>query len=288
MPAPRDPGKNELPNTYFVQAREKKKELHRLTIQGHMLTTAMGGPLPEQADPAAFRDVLDMACGPGDWVFDAAEAYPTMSLVGIDISQHLIDYASAQATSQRLTERVSFRVMDVLGPLNFSNESFDLVNMRLGSGFVRTWDWPRLLNESWRILRSGGTIRLTDSSATQESNSAAVTELFEMFMRALFQSGHLFTHESAGLIAHLGRLLTQYGYQQVQTKPYALEFRAGTPEGKKYYEDLAHFHLLKPFLQKWGMRGEDFDRVYQQALEDAQQSNFWLTWNFLTAWGTKP
>jgi hypothetical protein len=33
MPAPRDPGRNELPSTYFVQAREKKKELRCLTIQ---------------------------------------------------------------------------------------------------------------------------------------------------------------------------------------------------------------------------------------------------------------
>jgi ubiquinone/menaquinone biosynthesis C-methylase UbiE len=287
MPVPRDPGKNELPSTYFVRDKEKREELRRLTVQGRMLTMAMGGPLPEQADPTIFRNVLDMACGPGDWVIDAASTYPTMSLVGIDISQLMINYASAQAGIQRLTGRVAFRVMDVLGALDFPNASFDLVNMRLGVSFMRTWDWPKLLNESWRILRPGGTLRLTDSVATQESNSAAVTELFEMFMHALFQAGHLFTHESTGLTAHLARLLTQYGYQQVQTKPYALEFRAGTPEGQTYYEDLKHFHTIRPFLLKWGIRGEDFEKVYQQALKDAQQSDFWLIWHLLSAWGIK-
>lgn len=287
MPAPRDPGKNELPSTYFVQDKEKREELRRLMIQGHMLTTAMGGPLPEQPEPTVFRNVLDMACGPGDWVIDAAEAYPGMSLTGIDISQLMISYASEQAGMRRLTDRVSFRVMDVLEALDFPNESFDLVNLRLGVSFMRTWDWPKLLNECWRILRPGGTLRLTDSVATQESSSAAVAELFEMFMYALFQSGHLFAHENTGLTAHLARLLTQRGYQQVQTKSYALEFRAGTPEGQAYYEDLAHFHTIRPFLQKWGIRSEDFERVYPQALHDAQQSDFWLIWHLLSAWGIK-
>lgn len=288
MPNPRNPGKNERPSTYFVEDRERREELVRLMIQGRMLTTAMGGSLPEQTDPGSFQQVLDVACGPGDWVIDTALAYPAMSLVGVDISQLMINHAGSEALAHQLTDRVSFHVMDALAALEFTDESFDLVNQRLGVSFMRTWDWSKLLGEFLRITRPGGTIRLTDSVATQESNSAAVTQLFMFFMDALFRAGHLFAHESAGLTAHLAPLLTRYGCQQVQTRSYVLEFRGGTPEGDAYYQDLVHFQTLRPFVQKWGVRLEDFDAAYRQSLEDARQDQFWLRWHLLSAWGIKP
>ena len=57
------PGK-EQPSTYFVQDRSNKEELQRLQIQDHLLTTAMGGVLPEQPDTLHFERVLDIGCGP--------------------------------------------------------------------------------------------------------------------------------------------------------------------------------------------------------------------------------
>jgi ubiquinone/menaquinone biosynthesis C-methylase UbiE len=287
MPTARQPGKNERPSTYFVQEREKREELTRLTIQGRMLTLALGGPLAEQTDPTSFQRVLDVACGPGDWVIDTALAYPAMSLVGIDISQLMIDSASAEAVAHHLSDRISFRVMDALAPLEFPDASFDLVNQRLGSSYLRTWEWLKLLSEFVRITRPGGTIRLTDSVVGQESNSAAATHLFVLLRETLFRAGHLFEQESTGLTAHLAPLLTRHGCQDVQVKTSVLEFRGGTPEGEAYYQDLVHFQTLRPFLQKWGVRQEDFDAAYHQALEDARQSQFWIRWRLLSAWGTR-
>jgi hypothetical protein len=63
MPTARKPGKNERPSTYFVQEREKREELTRLRIQGHMLTRAMGGPLPEQTDPPLFNGCSMLRAG---------------------------------------------------------------------------------------------------------------------------------------------------------------------------------------------------------------------------------
>ncbi len=48
MPTSRNSGKGELPNTYFVQDKSNEIELMRLTIQDRLLTTGMGGVLPEQ------------------------------------------------------------------------------------------------------------------------------------------------------------------------------------------------------------------------------------------------
>jgi hypothetical protein len=56
---------NEYASTYYVPEGQSEQELVRLRIQGQMMTQAMGGPLPEQADPRSLRRVLDIACGPG-------------------------------------------------------------------------------------------------------------------------------------------------------------------------------------------------------------------------------
>lgn len=288
MSAPPEPRKTEQPSTYFVQDKEKQEELERLDIQDHMITKSMGGVLAEQPDPTLFRRVLDVACGPGGWTIDAALAYPALSLIGIDISQRMIEFARTQAAAHQLSDRVEFHVMDALRMLEFPDKYFDLVNMRLGSSFLRTWDWPKLLSEFLRVTRPGGVVRITDSQVVQQSTSPALTQIFEMFVRAFYRAGHFFAEESTGLTAHLPRLLTRYGYNQVQTKVYALEYRPGTPAWQAYYGVLEHSQTMFPFLKKWGCAPENLTEVYQQVLVDARQSSFHVTWNLTTAWGTKP
>src|SRR4051812_5369301 len=114
MPTPFDRRVNDNPSTYMVQDRKNKKELTRLTIQDRMITTKMGGVLPEQTDPTTFSRVLDVGCGIGSWAIDAARTYPMMSLVGVDISQRMIEYAQTQASAHQVSDRVEFHVMDAL------------------------------------------------------------------------------------------------------------------------------------------------------------------------------
>lgn len=287
MPESPKPHKTELASTYFVQEKQSKEELVRLTIQDQMLTRSMGGVLPEQA--TVFQRVLDIGCGSGSWAIEMAQTYPTSSLIGIDISQRMVSYATEQAREHKVSDRVEFRVMDVLQPLDFPGAFFDLVNLRFGVSFMRTWDWLNVLNELLRVTRSGGVIRLTETEIINRSDSSALTQLDEIFLCALFRSGHLFQEETTGITANLVGLLTQYGCQQIQTRAYALEYRAGTPEGQAYYQDIAHaFQTLRPFLQKWGCTPKEYATIYQQALDDIQQSDFRVIWNLLSAWGKKP
>ncbi len=287
MSSPHGSHKTEQPNTYFVQDRQSKEELTRLTIQERLVTTAMGGVLAEQADPSIFRRVLDIGCGPGGWIVEAAQTYPTMSLVGIDISQRMIDYAHAQAAAHNVADRIELRVMDALRTLDFPSATFDLVNLRFGVSYIRTWDWPRLLGEIMRVLRPGGVIRLTEPEIIQHSNSVALTRLYEMLLCALYRSGHLYAQESNGLTVHLEPLLTRYGCQQVAAKTCTIAYQGGTEEGQSYYEATKQ-GTLGPFIQKWGCAPENYDDLFQQALNDMQQPTFHITWNILTVWGTSP
>jgi ubiquinone/menaquinone biosynthesis C-methylase UbiE len=282
--------KKEYASTYYVQGKHNNQELVRLTIQGQMMTEAMGGLLPEQADPSRFRRILDIACGPGEWVIATAKAYPTMSLTGIDINRNMIQYAQQQALSLHLEDRVSFHIMDALLILEFPPDYFDLVNLRCCVGFMRTWEWPKMINEMLRVTRPGGVVRITDAEAGHISyTSPALMQFGERFQSALFQAGHLFEPTASGLTAHLASLLEQHGCHTVQTRTYCMTYQANTPSGQAFYEDMQRgFQTLYPFILKWGYRikTDDYDALCQQALTEIQQSNFQATWNLLTAWGT--
>ena len=175
--------------------------------------------------------------------------------------------------------------MDALRPLTFPPASFDLVNLRLGVSFVRTWDWPRLINELQRVTRPGGTIRLTECDSA-ESTSPAQTRFAQLLHEALYEAGNCFSAKKDGLTSELAPLLRRYGLAEVQTQEHLLIYRAGTPESRLFAEDTQYlFRALRPFLQKWATFPADYDALYQRALMEMQQGDFQATWKFVTAWG---
>src|SRR5262245_10589315 len=128
-------------NTYTVPDRFSQENLERLLIHDRMFTSAMGGVLPEQPDPARISSVLDIGCGPGGWLIAAAYASPHRSrLVGVDINEKMIDYAQAQTQALQLADRVAFHQMDGLRPLAFPAAHFDLINERFAMPWLRTWE----------------------------------------------------------------------------------------------------------------------------------------------------
>ncbi len=277
---------SESPSTYMVQDRQNRDELLRLTIQDHMFNTAMGGVLAEQEEPARFKKVLDVGCGTGSWVIEAARIYPTMSLVGIDISQSMIDYANTQAQAQEVAKRVTFQRLDALVLPGIADRSFDLINLRFGISYLRLWDWPQVMREMVRVARPGGIIRLTDAEIIHPGNSVALQKLCEMFLLALYRSHHLSAQDPTGIIPYLPTFLAQQHCQDIQTRPYVLHYRAGTTTGEAFYQDAMYiFRTIRPFLHKWGAMTPDYDDLYQQMLTDIKQPGFCARINFSTVWG---
>jgi ubiquinone/menaquinone biosynthesis C-methylase UbiE len=289
MTLPPKPRREER-GTYTVPERFSKEELDRLLVHDEMFTSAMGGVLPEQSDPTRFQQVLDIGCGPGGWLFKAAQTYPTMSrLVGVDINEKMLNYARMQVKALHLDDRMEFHQMDALCRMDFPDESFDLVNERFGTSWLRTWDWPPFLQECQRLTRPGGVIRITEFTIETESNSPALVRLGQLAIDAFYQAGHLFTAQSDGVTKELARLLYRHGLQDVQTHAYALEYRAGTREGQFFAEDWKRlFRGVEPFLRKWTRIPDNYEDIYQQMLQEMQQPDFVVVSRPLTAWGTRP
>jgi ubiquinone/menaquinone biosynthesis C-methylase UbiE len=248
----------------------------------------MGGVLPEQPDPTRFSRVLDVGCGTGSWLIELARVVPTCSsLVGVDVSRPFVEDARAQAEAAHVSDRVEFQVMDALRMLEFPRNSFDLVNHRFGQGWLRTWERRKLLEEYQRVIRPGGVIRLTETDAW-ESSSPALHALTELAVAAAFQAGHLFALRRDGMTAELVRLLKRSGLEQVQMRASCLQFRAGTPEWRSFFEDIRLLYRTGvPFLRKWTRVPEDYEQIYQQMLAEMQQPEFVATMGVLTAWGTR-
>lgn len=293
---PTDP-RRQYPSTYFAD-RSNQDEMTRLAVQDQMITTGMSGVLPEQPDPTIFQRVLDVGCGTGGWLIEAAKTCPTMTrLVGVDVNSRVIEYARAQAEAEQVHGRVEFQAMDALIILEFPKGYFDLANVRFATSFMRTWNWPRLLGELQRITQPGGVIRLTEIERVYSSSPASI-RLLEMAGGAFYKAGHLFsegkTEDSLsqgtiGVASDLARLLLQYGVQNIQTHASLLEFRAGTPAGQSFAEDLRlGFRTMIPFMRKWSRLPDNYETLYQEMLRDMQQPDFVANWNLLTTWGTKP
>lgn len=275
-------------NTYVIDS-ESAAEMARLMRQDHLLTRGMGGLFPEGFDLSQVQDILDIACGPGGWVQEIAFAHTDIEVTGVDISERMIAYAQAQAQAQRLPN-AHFQVMNALKPLEFPDNSFDLVNTRLIVAFMLPEVWPTFVRECQRILRPGGILRLTDLEWGL-SNKIAFERISDQFNQALHKAGQSFSPNGThmGILPMLRRFVSDAGFANIGQKAHVIDFSYGLEAHEGFYHDLAAaFKLLQPFISKEGIASpEELDETYQQALREMTEEDFCGIWVLLTVWGYK-
>jgi len=256
-----------------------------------VITKGMGGTLAEQADLTKIKRVLDIPCGPGGWALEVAREHPEMEVTGIDISESMIHFAKALATS-RGYGNARFMVMDVKQPLAFADASFDLVNERTLYGVMGPGEWPQLLAECKRILRPGGILRLTELEAPV-STSPALNEFWYLHTRAFYKLGRSFSVDERhiGITPVLKRLLRDAGFQDVRHHGHVMDISAGTADFEGFFRNFVYvFELVKPFMLKIeGLTTEqEWKRLYQQMQAEMLASDFCGLWTYVTAWGEAP
>ncbi len=116
------------------------------------------------SDYVKDKEVLDVACGNGygsDYLFHWGKA---KSVIGVDISEEAVKYAS----SHYGTRNLSFMVCDATR-LQFDDESFDVVVSFETVEHIR--DHEQFMLEVRRVLRPGGTLVISTPNKKYESRN---------------------------------------------------------------------------------------------------------------------
>ena len=274
----------------YILGKDSGPEMARLMDQDRLLTQGMGGLLAERNDISTMHDILDIACGPGGWTLDVAYTHSHINVVGIDMSQRMVEYAHTKAWAQGL-DNVSFRIMNVLEPLDFPDNSFDLVNARFLVGFMPRSGWSAFVQECKRITRPGGIVRLTEFDEPGTTNSTAFEAWKELTFRATRKGGFTSSPDghNYGIMPLLGRFLRDCGLQDIGQRAHVVDFSAGTEAYETMYQNCSvAFQLVQPFLLKMEIAPqEELDQLYQQMLLEMMRDDFCAIWSYLTVWGQK-
>jgi len=279
----------------YIADPENPAEMSRLTEQDRLVTAGMGGLFPELGNtlPSTIVNIMDVGCGPGAWVLDTAFSFPDREVIGIDISEIMINYARARAKTQGLNNAI-FMNANILEPLEFADGEFDLVNCRFAVGFLHRDKWPDVLREFCRVLRPGGTLRLTEPLNFGDTNSPAINRLAQMLCQLFHLRGYGFASQvdapyTYGIINILPDLLTTACCDNIKTNQYVLDISYGTVfHGMQIKNYELVFDLLQgQFFQHGLITKEDFDVVIDRVRFEGQKEDFRGTWQHVTAWGQK-
>jgi ubiquinone/menaquinone biosynthesis C-methylase UbiE len=123
------------------------------------------------------REVLTVGCGIGISCAYIAKRFGC-HVVGVDISEKMIDWSRQRAHEERVEDKVEFRVADILD-LPFEADRFDAVIVESVIAFVS--DKARAIQECRRVTKPGGYVGLNESLFTE----APTPEVSELVRREL-------------------------------------------------------------------------------------------------------
>ncbi len=126
-------------------------------------------------EPEAPQTLLDIATGTGDFAILAARMLNLSQIVGVDISEGMMEIGRQKVKNEGLDKTISFKKEDCLN-LSFPEGSFDAVTAAFG---IRNFsDLDRGLREMCRVLRKGGCLSIVELS---QPKSFPMRQLFKLY-----------------------------------------------------------------------------------------------------------
>lgn len=275
---------------YYPIDVEQAEEVDRQVRLGQLIARHID-LLPPQLSLTEGQVILDLGCGAGGWVLDMGRAHPDCQIVGIDVSPHIITYATLAARIQRLTN-VQFIAADACQSLPFTEASFDVIHGRFLPSFILSNYWPILLAECRRLLRPGGVICSTESENLGIVTSPALTRYNTLIVDYLRRGKRCFTEEGPnfGITAVQAHLLSKSGFDRISQRVHELNYSIGTlahPAAVDNYA--AMMKLLVPALLREKIAPqEELTRLYTRALAEMHVDDFCGIALFQMVWGYKP
>lgn len=144
----------------MTSSPDKEVKLSYFDLQGYWgFTKHMGGlnatnKLLKMCYVTKDRYVLVVGCGAGITPIYIAKEYGC-KVVGVDISQKMIEWSKKRVKRENLESNVDFKVADAQ-KLPFNDETFDAVICESVNAFIE--DKSGVMNEYYRVTKPGGYI----------------------------------------------------------------------------------------------------------------------------------
>ena len=105
--------------------------------------------------------ILDVATGTGDFAFESLKILKPSKIIGVDISQGMLDIAAEKIKKRNLSEKFEVRLGDS-EKLLFEDNQFDAVTVAYG---VRNFEnLEKGLSDMLRVLKPGGKVVILEFS----------------------------------------------------------------------------------------------------------------------------
>lgn len=172
------------------------------------------------------RDILDVATGTGDLALLMARKLDPISVVGIDLSEGMLEVGRRKVSEAGMADVISFQQADCL-QLPFTGNSFDCVTVAYG---VRNFaDIMGGYCEMFRVLRPGGKLLVIELSTPQ---SRVVRPLYDFYTRKIIPrigravskdvSAYAYLPQSIEAVPQgesMAELMRQAGFSTVEVRP---------------------------------------------------------------------
>ncbi len=136
--------------------------------------------------------ILDVATGTGDFAILSAKHLQPRQIIGIDISDGMMDVGREKVQKENLQDIISFQREDCLH-LSFSDNSFDAVTSSYG---VRNFqDLEAGLHEMYRVLKPSGHMLIVELASPPHF---PMKQLFWIYAHAVMPLlGRLISHDNS-------------------------------------------------------------------------------------------
>lgn len=175
--------------------------------------------------PFAPKTILDIATGTGDFAILSARRLAPQSIIGVDISDGMMDVGREKVKAAGLDGIISFKRDDCTA-LSFNSDSFDAVTVAYGA---RNFDNLEAgLREMCRVLVPGGHLMLVELTTPPR---APMKQLFWIYSKIVMSFiGRLISHDDTAYTylpqsmaafpqaEQLVPLLRECGFSDVQFK----------------------------------------------------------------------
>ncbi|RUP48623.1 hypothetical protein BC936DRAFT_144282 [Jimgerdemannia flammicorona] len=169
-------------SSYFLPHDDR--EVDRLHQLNFVMKEVFQGNILSSAEHCLQEGalILDVGCGPGTWVLDVATEYPEIEFVGLDVNSIFPETIKPP--------NATFIRANILSGLPFEDDTFDLVHMKQMNLAYQKEEWPKVLDEIFRVTKPGGFAQLTEIGSILTSTDPVVQKFSERIEMLLSASGN--------------------------------------------------------------------------------------------------